>query len=368
MEFTPSSELATAVNLYVLKHGQLSSGRNAGLHDSQGVAVKPSCVVQSQVPGPGVTEYEAELCVAAATKLGECPLWDASRRLLCWIDIQGKRFLRHDPAGDDGNFEDFELPARPGSFCIAADGSYLFAFEDGFAFFDPETSVRVRVTDSFEPDLPTTRLNDGRVDCQGRFVCAGTAEKGEDSISAVYRLNADYSVEVLKTQVRTGNSICFDAEKGMFFADPAMVQDGVGSSSTIWRYSDYENSGMQKPEPFVECDGRPDGSIFDADGYLWNAEFGGGRVVRYRPDGSVDLIVRVPVRYTTCITFGGHDMKTLYITDASPFAHQRMSKKRREELPEGYGGGLFRVRLPIRGAEQACFRSSLEAFMRSRSA
>ena len=40
-------------------------------------------------------------------------------------------------------------------------------------------------------------------------------------------------------------------------------------------------------------------------------------VVRYKPDGSVSMVVKVPVRYTTCPTFGGSDLQTMYITDAS---------------------------------------------------
>ena len=31
-------------------------------------------------------------------------------------------------------------------------------------------------------------------------------------------------------------------------------------------------------------------------------------VVRYLPDGSVSMVVKVPVRYTTCAAFGGEDI------------------------------------------------------------
>jgi len=96
--------------------------------------------------------------------------------------------------------------------------------------------------------------------------------------------------------------------------------------------------------------------VLDAEGCLWNAEFGGGRVVRYRPDGTPDMVVRAPVRYTTCAGFGGDDMQTLYITDATPFAYQRLSRKHRADLPDGYAGGLFSVRLPVRGAAERRFR------------
>eukprot|EP00927_Polykrikos_kofoidii_P054875 TRINITY_DN49227_c0_g1_i1.p1 TRINITY_DN49227_c0_g1~~TRINITY_DN49227_c0_g1_i1.p1 ORF type:complete len:400 (-),score=51.38 TRINITY_DN49227_c0_g1_i1:488-1687(-) len=302
-----------------------------------------------------VREFHAELCVPCGNKLGECPLWDDDRQLLCWIDIQGRRFWRHNPNGAAGNAESFELPSRPGSFCLSQDGGYVFALEDGFCFYDSDVKRRHRITDDFEPDFQT-RLNDGRVDCQGRFVVSGCVEKGEAPLSGVYRLNADLSVEKLRSDVCCGNAIAFSPARGMFFTDPAL-KDIVpgGSANTIWQFADYDASGMLNPQPFVKADGRPDGAVFDEDGGLWNAEFGSGRVVRYRPDGAVDMIVHVPAKYTTCPAFGDADRRTLYVTDASVFANQRLSRKRRVELPEGYAGGLFRVRLPVSGVLERRF-------------
>ena len=62
--------------------------------------------------------------------------------------------------------------------------------------------------------------------------------------------------------------------------------------------------------------GLPDGSAVDRDGYLWNARYGGGCVVRVAPDGKVDRVVDMPVDNITTCTFGGADLKTLYITTA----------------------------------------------------
>ena len=54
----------------------------------------------------------------------------------------------------------------------------------------------------------------------------------------------------------------------------------------------------------------------DAEGYIWNAQWNGHRVVRYSPDGRVDRIVSVPVLNPSCVAFGGDDLSTLYITTA----------------------------------------------------
>ena len=62
--------------------------------------------------------------------------------------------------------------------------------------------------------------------------------------------------------------------------------------------------------------GVPDGSCIDADGCLWNTRFGGARVIRISPDGSVDAEVALPVTNPKSCTFGGPDMRTLFVTSA----------------------------------------------------
>ena len=37
----------------------------------------------------------------------------------------------------------------------------------------------------------------------------------------------------------------------------------------------------------------------DAEGYLWNAQWGGSRIVRYSPDGQVDQVIELPVSQPT---------------------------------------------------------------------
>ena len=62
--------------------------------------------------------------------------------------------------------------------------------------------------------------------------------------------------------------------------------------------------------------GFPDGSCVDAEGCLWNAEWGAARVVRYTPAGKIDRVLEVPAKNPTCCCFGGERYDTLYITTA----------------------------------------------------
>jgi len=67
----------------------------------------------------------------------------------------------------------------------------------------------------------------------------------------------------------------------------------------------------------TEGNGAPDGSCVDEMGYLWNAEWGGNRIVRYRPDGSTDTLLTSPGVQSTCPTLAGEGFTRLYCTTAS---------------------------------------------------
>ncbi|KAL7561562.1 hypothetical protein ACA910_007020 [Epithemia clementina (nom. ined.)] len=76
-------------------------------------------------------------------------------------------------------------------------------------------------------------------------------------------------------------------------------------------------------------------NLADADGFVWAALSGAGRVVRIHPTlGHVDFIVHLPVKSPTSCTFGGRNLDTLFITTRGPD-----------------GGGLYSLQMPhgIRG-------------------
>lgn len=61
----------------------------------------------------------------------------------------------------------------------------------------------------------------------------------------------------------------------------------------------------------------PDGVVVDADGCLWNAQWGASRVARYAPDGNFLEAVSVEVSQTSCPAFGGADLSSLFVTTAA---------------------------------------------------
>jgi sugar lactone lactonase YvrE len=95
--------------------------------------------------------------------------------------------------------------------------------------------------------------------------------------------------------------------------------------------------------------GRPDGSTVDAEGCLWSAEYGGGRVVRYTPDGRIDRTVEIPASAVTSCSFGGAGLDTLYITTAT----QRLTSEQLAAQP--LAGGLFAAKVGVSGLPEPAF-------------
>jgi sugar lactone lactonase YvrE len=95
--------------------------------------------------------------------------------------------------------------------------------------------------------------------------------------------------------------------------------------------------------------GVPDGSSVDAEGFVWNAVFDGGCVVRYAPDGRIVSTVPLPVSRPTACTFGGPDLATLYVTTA------RFRLAPDKLAAEAQAGGLLAVDVGVKGLSEPLY-------------
>lgn len=277
---------------------------------------------------------QASLIVDGKCELGECVIWCDRTQSVFWTDIQASVLWNYRPA--DGATRSWNMPERLSVFALTAQADrLLIGLASRLAFFDLDTQAITPIC-RIEDELPTTRLNDGRCDRQGRFVFGTLNEdKGRAPIGSYYRLNTDLSLERLPLPgVAIPNSVCFSPDGArMYYCDT--MQGKI-------MCCDYDvvTGAISAQRLFVDLSGEqgsPDGSAIDSRGYLWNAQWGGARVVRYAPDGLVDRIIAVPVSQPSCPAFGGAGLDTLYVTTA----HEGMDAAQREREP--LAGGLFSV-------------------------
>lgn len=276
--------------------------------------------------------------------LGEVPLWDAASQCLWWIDVRVPRIQRWNPA--TGEHRQFGLPTTSvGSWAFRRQGGMLVSLRDGLYAFDPGTGEATRVL-ALEADIPGHRLNDGRADSRGRFWIGTMHDTVRGPTGSMYRVDPDLSVRKVFDQVDIPNSTLFSPDDSkMYFAD--------SPAKTIWVFDfDPEEGRIANRRVFVDCSGDPgvpDGSAIDQDGCIWNANYGGGRIVRYTPAGKIDRIIALPVTQPSCCTFGGAGLDTLFITTAS----QKLSPE--QLAPQPLAGGLFALQTGTRGLPVPAF-------------
>jgi L-arabinonolactonase len=286
--------------------------------------------------------------ISVGNTLGEGILWDPLGQRTWWSDIQERRLFRYDPRSRA--LEMFELPERLCSFgFIQGSDKLVAAFESGFAHYHPE-SAQIQWVSRPRHDAGNVRFNDGRVDRQGRF-WAGSMVEGEGAaVGKLYCLEGS-DAKIRLTDISISNSICFSADgKHLYFAD--------SPRRMILRYDiDPASGSIDNRQMFAKTPqgAFPDGANIDAEGHLWSAQWGAGRVVRYAPDGSVSAILEVPTSQVTCVAFGGAALDLLFVTSAK----EGMSAATLQEQPNA--GDVFVYKVNIKGLPDPRFAMELTA-------
>ena len=93
--------------------------------------------------------------------------------------------------------------------------------------------------------------------------------------------------------------------------------------------------GLSSRRPFVEipvAEGLPDGLVVDAEGCVWVALFGAGRVRRYTPGGRVAAELTLPVTLVTSMAFGGPGLDVMYLTTAR---HRLTAEEQADQITRG---------------------------------
>lgn len=275
--------------------------------------------------------------------LGESPVWDERDQCLYWVDVRGPFIRRFRPG--DSSTQSFAMPELVGSLAVREQGGLVVALASALALFDPATGSIERIA-APEGHREDHRFNDGKCDRQGRFFAGTMNDVTRAAVGTLYRLDADHACTPLFGGVRTPNSLAWSPDgTTMYFADSYL--------QAIFAHDFDVERGMPGPRrPFatIASPGMPDGSAIDADGCLWNAEYDGGRLVRYAPDGRIDRSVPMPVSRPTSCAFGGPGFTTLYVTTAS----QRLTADELKTQP--LAGALLALDVGVSGLPEPRYR------------
>ena len=263
-------------------------------------------------------------------RLGESPVWSARDGCLYWVDSLAG--LLHRLHLVSGCRVAFPAPAPIGSFGLRRDGGAVLALRDGFYRHDLATAS-VTPLARLPADHPDIRLNDGKVDRQGRSVAGSmhmNLRPGEAPLGAFYRLEPDGQVTQLAGDIVTANGPCFSP-------DGRMLHLADSPRRVVWRfdYGDGPPAGRRALIDLAPLDTAPDGATVDTEGHLWVALVRSGEIGRFDPTGRLVQRIRMPVRHPTSLNCGGPELDVLFVTSLS--ASHRLA----DPAPEA--GGLFAV-------------------------
>jgi sugar lactone lactonase YvrE len=267
----------------------------------------------------------ADVAVASQCYLAEGPVWDPSRRLLRWVDINpghvhaldpaSGAHIRFAPVGADGPAVPRADAVPVGAVGLTSSGGFVLALVDGFALGPAEPDLSgaypLKHVDGFRVDASLIRFNDGKPSPWGDF-WAGTMPWRQDGPRcALYRLAPGGQVTELFGGVGLSNGLDWSDDRATFY-----YADSRSGGVDVFS-ADPETGELGERRRFVTVEaGIPDGLTLDADGCLWLAVFGTGEVRRYTPAGDLDTVIKLPVDQPTSMAFGGDDLSTLYITTA----------------------------------------------------
>ena len=248
-----------------------------------------------------------EIAVRANAKLAEGPRWDAPKRRLLWVDIEGCKL--HVVEG--GKDRAIGLDTMVGVAAPTTAGPVLVALADRLALVDlADESVRTLVP---LPHGPGLRSNDGACDAAGRFWIGTMALDETPGAGALYRY--DGTLQRVLDGVTLSNGIGWTRDDTqMYYIDSPEYRVDIFDFELV-------SGQLDERRPFVsidENDGIPDGLTVDDEGGVWVALYGGSCVRRYDERGRLDAVVEVPAEKVTSCCFGGDDGRSLFVTTAAP--------------------------------------------------
>ncbi|WP_332853195.1 SMP-30/gluconolactonase/LRE family protein [Duganella sp. S19_KUP01_CR8] len=292
-----------------------------------------------------MSKHDVQCIWEAGAELGEGPLWVAEQNRLYFVDLKNQ--LLHALDAGDGQRHSWTMPDYICWLVARRDGDgFMAGLRDGIARVWLEPELRIEYLARPFAAGSAERMNDAKVDSAGRL-WAGSMHNTdyEQTIGRLFRLDTDLTLTVADQGYHICNGPAFsldgatmyhtDSFEGRTYTYP-LAADGTLGERRLWRQ-------------FGDGEGSPDGMTVDSEGCVWIAQWGGARVCRYSADGALLDTIHVPALHPASCTFGGADLKTLYITTAC----EGNTPEQLQQFP--LTGGLFAVRLDVAGVPAARF-------------
>lgn len=260
---------------------------------------------------PESNNIPIEIVVNHNALLGEGPVWDASRKLICWIDILNGEI--HEFSTGQKTHRVIPVHQMIGSFAVCTNGNFIAALQHGFAFID-RVSGEIKMISDTEKHLTNNRFNDGKCDPAGRFWAGTMSVTEEPGVGNVYMMKHGHAPFKKISNVTISNGMAWSVDHQTFYYIDTPTFEIVAYD---YDKASGEISNKRLVIQIAKEDGYPDGMTIDNEGMLWIAHWDGWQVTRWNPFSGRKLYqVQLPAAKITSCTFGGENLDDLYITSA----------------------------------------------------
>jgi sugar lactone lactonase YvrE len=288
--------------------------------------------------------FTASAATPPQYELAEGVIWDDFHGLVRWVNIWAGEILSAIlEAGLLTSITATRVGQTAGAVALAADGGILVAGARGLITISPE-GIRTDGPDLLG-DRVHVRFNDGAVDPHGRFI-VGTVSLGEPTGGEqLLRISPDGTMEVLRSDVQLSNGIAWSPDGQTIYHVDTLART---VSSHPYDAGDFIDPAHWQTV-LDDFPALPDGLTVDSEGMLWVAQWGGGCVLCYTPQGELLASVEVDATQVSCAGFVGPGLDTLAITTAT------------EGLSHDTGdasGAIFVADVGVRGVPENRWRGS----------
>ena len=224
---------------------------------------------------------------------------------------------------DVGAFNNGALFDAAGNLIIASSGLRAILK------LDPEGCLTVLANVSDGDSL--LGPNDMAWDDRGRlYFTDPRGSSAVNRIGGIHFIEHDGVARRFAGELAYPNGIAFDLDKSHVYISETMAD-------RILRYEVNPDGSAGKRSIFFELPGNsvPDGMKLDVEGNLWVAVHTLAEVWQISPEGEKIHSIKMPSNLVTNLTFGGDDMKTMYVT-----------------CPEDWvtnNGKVYTLRVPVAG-------------------
>ena len=281
------------------------------------------------------------------SSLAEGPCWSTRSNGLYWVDIPGKKlyFCRKDGPVSSWSFEQ-----KISAVVEAKNGGLILMLAKNIIHFDVITGSMSTLFD-IDLDIPSNRSNDAKCDPWGNLWVGTMDDQENKKLGRLHVFSVSGKHVVLLDNIGVSNTLAWNERRSIVYFADSMAGEIYQFSMKISK----DLPVLSKKELFfnepADSHQSPDGSAIDSEGFLWNAKWGGNKVVRYSPDGEVDFILDIPAINITSCCFGGPENKTLFITTAL----DNPSRGINNATKDGGDGYVYCIDLSVGGAKTCQF-------------